>query len=158
MYYIQCIRTVVIPRPKIIIGLKDALVRRNTSVQLECHFRTLTTKQFVNFIWLKDDKPIDLHSSKYHFSLGTVPGTYLRMMTKLRIFEFTDEDKGKYSCYSKYNQVLVMRQIGVKSEIISDVSSANIRLTGIYVLQPSLCKPNSSSFTTCNFSSNWPTA
>ena len=100
---------------------------------LECQFKAVTTERFTHFEWLKDNRPIDTYSSKYHFSLGAVCGIQHRMMTKLRIFEFTDEDEGKYSCYCKYNQLAVMRQIGVKSEITSNISSANIRLTGIYV-------------------------
>jgi len=122
---------VVLPRPLIKVGLQDTVVRRNTSVQLECQFKAVTTERFTYFEWLKDDKPIDIRSSKYQFSLGPVPGTQHRMMTKLRIFEFIDEDEGKYSCYCKYNQMPVMRQIGVQREIVSDISSANVKLAGV---------------------------
>ena len=121
---------VVLPRPTLLTGLKDEVVKVNSTVQMECYFKSITAEGLAHFIWLKDDKLIDLHSPKYHFSVRTVPGTHHRMMTKLKIFEFTDEDEGKYSCYSKYNQLSVMSQIGVKSEIVSDVSSANIMLTG----------------------------
>jgi len=120
----------VLPRPSIIKGPQDALVKRNGSVQVECHFKAATMEGFTHFIWLKDDKAINVNSSKYHFNFGTVPGTQHRMMTKLRIFEFSDEDEGKYSCYCKYNQLPVMRQIGVQHEIKSDNNSANIKLAG----------------------------
>ena len=105
-------------------------MRRNNSVQLECQFKAVTVEQFTHFEWLKDDKPIDIHSSKYQHSVGTVRCTKHKMMTKLRIFKFSDEDEGRYSCYCKYSQLSILRQIGVKDEVISDISSANVKLTG----------------------------
>jgi len=121
---------VVLPRPSLLVGLKDRVVKVNSTVQLECHFKAITAQGFAYFVWLKDNKSINIYSSKYHFQFGTVPGTQHRMITKLRIFEFNDEDEGKYSCYCKYNQLQVMRQIGAEREILSHISSANIRLTG----------------------------
>ena len=122
-----------LPRPSIIKRPQDALVKRNGSVQLECHFKAATMEGFTYFIWLKDDKAINVNSSKYHFRSGTGPGTQHRMVTKLRIFEFSDEDEGKCSCYCKYNKLSVLRQIGVQHEIKSDNSSANIKLTGMHI-------------------------
>ena len=121
---------VVLPRPLITVGLQDTEVRRNTSVQLECQFKAVTIERFTYIGWMKDKTPINIHLPKYQFSQGTVPSTSHRMISKLRIFEFSDEDEGKYSCFCKYSQLPVMRQIGVKNEIISDTSSAIVKLQG----------------------------
>ena len=60
-------------------------MRRNNSVQLECQFKAVTVERFTHFEWLKDDEPIGIHSSKYHYIVRPVCCTKHKMMTKLKL-------------------------------------------------------------------------
>ena len=93
-------------------------------------YKTPFCRESHNIGWMKDKTPINIHLPKYQLSLGTVPSTSHRMISKLRIFEFSDEDERKYSGFCKYGQLPVMRQIGVKNEIISDKTSSVVKLQG----------------------------
>ena len=128
--------TGVIPKPVITAPPSRhlSIVKGNTA-ELRCVVNASSLKSLTNFKWLKNGDNL-MSDEKYNITQHQIPDSEDKNVLEsiLRIFNFTKQDTGKYSCFVYYDpDVLEQLHIITDGENLSDEANTYLIIAGKHI-------------------------
>jgi len=123
----------VIPKPVITISPRPLSVNKGSTAELKCIANASPIKDLTKFIWLKNGDNLTSGDSKYNITQHQVPDSVDQNMLEsiLKIFNFTENDIGNYSCFLNYvRDVLDQLHIITDGQQLSDEATTYLSIAG----------------------------